>query len=788
MPPAIKNPFAENGWISTPLPTIEASSHDPVIMHPDQETISLYSNGGASTLLSHLKLFSLLPEKASWMTLFADFNTKMAPHDQRSSIDQNESLTGFKTWHRRLQVWSSLKPSVTILTEELHDAWFCSYRGAICFLHYLAFNSSAAAPVSLSKALSEVAKKILMQSWQGEEGDAKVSCHPLKRLFVSPTSKSDKFQKSYKECVDILKPLGWWPQAWNHLGPDVRVTQTSEDSTVKTPLPLCRKYEAGLRDEVVQHLNKHVLGQPDAVRRSVDAVIDKLNGAADASKPAVVVFAGESGHGKTFLGKHLVEALFPGLLPEQLDTVYLYFSVSHMSDKSSLSSLIGASQGLNQSEHPGRLVTFLQHQQKALSPAHAERKIHWIVFLDEVDRAYPTLLEDLRQWFDQGVVISGFGETLHARNGIIILGSNAGTGITVRMPDGRDRQSTINVLSRPPPSSPAERDCVMVQVKRAVLEDLCHGQPATYGRLTYIVPFFQFSPEEFKQLLTTWLHSEVCGRIKNFQGVPVPANLEIRFSGDVIDWLHSTYDEKAGLRGLSYRVNRVTGELTKLFESASCRDVARDAAAFSLETSMGEDNCLRFSHQQQMINYEHKSAMSQTRRSSNINLLQRHKAATGTIKAAAKKRSQPPTATATALRDSSTSSAAVSFQPTNGLKSSHAIVDAINKLGASFCGSREEFQAAVAGELSGRAGSVIADSTFKKAFRLSCYTSQGKGKQWALVPTHRTPMTAQSTVCTVKDAEMTSADDNEADNEDVEDQLEGVPHPRKRQRTDAAAP
>lgn len=768
MPPHAKNPFTADGWTLRPPPTAESPAPSSIVLHPDREVLVLYCSGGESSLLSHCKLTPLLPDGVSWNALFTNFNARMAPHDQLSTIDENESLSGLGTWHRRLQVWHPLKPSVRILNQELHNVWFCSYRGATCFLHFLAF-SGGSADVPVPQALSSAAKKAIMQDWKKQD-NAHASCNPLKRLFVSSTCKSDKFQKSYKECVDVLKSFQWWPSTWAHQGPDVRLASVSD--SIVNPLPLCRENGVGLRDELAQHLNKHVLGQPDAVRRTVEAVVEKLSGAAEVHKPAVIVSAGPSGHGKTHLVKYLVEALFPGASPEQLDAVYLYFSVSHLTDKTSLSSLIGASQGLNTSEHPGRLVTFLQHQQKALSPAHGQRTIHWIVFLDEVDRAYPSLLEDLRQWFDQGVVISGFGETLHARNGVIILGTNAGTGITVRTHDGRDRQSTIDVLSRSAPTSAAERDHVMKEVKRAVLEDLCHGQPATYGRLTYIVPFFQFSPEEFKQLLAIWLHSEVRGRIQNFQGVPVPSGLAVRFGGDVIDWLHSTYDEKAGLRGLTYRVNRVAAELTKLFSSARCQDLARHTTAFGIDVSLRADDHLCFSHQEQSIVYQGGSGMSGRK----SDLIQSPSSST----ASAKKRAKAPTAAVEA--DDATSAAAAPrvtatrlAQPSDSrLKSCQAIADAINQLGSSFRGSREEFQAAVACELGGHTGSDIAASTFKKAFRLSRFRSKGKSKQWVLV-LDDTPMHAEST--------SSVADDDDAD----ESEGASTSDRKKRQRTTAPA-
>jgi hypothetical protein len=80
----------------------------------------------------------------------------------------------------------------------------------------------------------------------------------------------------------------------------------------------------------------------------------------------------------------------------------------------------------------------------------------------------------------------------------------------------------------------------------------------------------------------------------------------------------------------------------------------------------------------------------------------------------------------------------------------------------------------VACTLGGRAGSDVADSTFKKALRKSHFIGKGKGKQWVLVPAQHTPM----------DVESTSSVGDEAD----ADKLEGASTSdrRKRQRTTAS--
>ena len=104
MPPHAKNPFIADGWTRLPHPTAESPAPSSIIMHPEHQVLVLFCSGDASSLLSHFKLMSLLPEGVSWDALFTHFNARMVQHDQQSTIDESESLTGFKTWSRRLQV------------------------------------------------------------------------------------------------------------------------------------------------------------------------------------------------------------------------------------------------------------------------------------------------------------------------------------------------------------------------------------------------------------------------------------------------------------------------------------------------------------------------------------------------------------------------------------------------------------------------------------------------------------------------------------------------------------
>ena len=176
MPPHAKSPFTADGWTRLPPPMAESPAPSSIIMHPEHQVLVLFCSGGAYSLLSHFKLTPLLPDGMSWDALFTNFNTRMAAHDALSAIDESESLTGFKTWSRRLQVWRSLKSSVRILDQELHDVWLCSYGGVLCFLHYVAF-SGGPAHVPIPKVLSSAAKNILLQDWKKEATDP--SCNAL---------------------------------------------------------------------------------------------------------------------------------------------------------------------------------------------------------------------------------------------------------------------------------------------------------------------------------------------------------------------------------------------------------------------------------------------------------------------------------------------------------------------------------------------------------------------------------------------------------------------------------
>jgi hypothetical protein len=601
---AAKNPFTIPGWTRDPLPGDEASD-SLVIRHPERQVVVLHSSVAGTSLLQRLGLqlpSAVKPASGSptsecakasaaysadadaWSAVIDDYNQIVKEHDEKlPMLKTDENVGGLKTWNERLQVWTTKDTGTCICGIQMKDVRLASFRGVLCFLHFLAnkHKQNATAAAAPSTAVAQRAEQIVLADWHADP-----PANVLKRLLLVGSKSGDNYEKCYKKCHEAFDKLHlpWWPAQWaNQQGPDgaavgaaaaaAAAAAGSSAAAAKSnipPLPLC-KTEAQLKSEqaLIDTLSGTVFGQPLAIRHAVNAVWHRLTGTANPDMPTVIVFAGPSGHGKTHLGAELVKALFDSkLTSEQLNRVYLYFSMASLTDKSSISTLLGAAQGLNQCEAPGALITFLKHQKESLTPAHIDTDLHWVVFLDEVDRAYTTLLEDLRNWFDQGQIRSGFGELVEARKGLIIIGTNVGAGVTIRQKDGYgERLSTENCLSRPMPPSAEALAEVRAKVQKALLADLCHGQAPTFGRLPYLAMFFHFSDEEFEKALTDFIHVKIAHRLKAVKGVHVPSNFQICFDSTVVAWVFPFYHHKTGFRGLEYQITSLLGECRKVLLS-----------------------------------------------------------------------------------------------------------------------------------------------------------------------------------------------------------------------------
>ncbi|NTW27499.1 MAG: ATP-dependent Clp protease ATP-binding subunit [Candidatus Moranbacteria bacterium] len=159
-------------------------------------------------------------------------------------------------------------------------------------------------------------------------------------------------------------------------------------------------------------LHRQVIGQEEAISQVSQAMRRARSGISNSKKPVgSFLFLGPTGVGKTETAKALAKTYFGD------ESKMIRLDMSEFQTPSSIDRLLGSSQ-LNQ---PGRLITQIKDNPYSL------------LLLDEIEKAYPEILDIFLQILDEGYVNDAFGEKINFRNTMIIATSNAGAALIKKM-------------------------------------------------------------------------------------------------------------------------------------------------------------------------------------------------------------------------------------------------------------------------------------------------------------------------------------------------------------------
>ena len=146
------------------------------------------------------------------------------------------------------------------------------------------------------------------------------------------------------------------------------------------------------------------------------------------------MLCGPSGVGKTETALALAEALYGG--EQNIITI----NMSEFQEAHTVATLKGAPPGYVGYGEGGRLTEAVR------------RKPYSVVLLDEVEKAHPDVHEIFFQVFDKGVMEDGTGRRIDFKNTLIILTSNVGTDMIVRLsqdPAYRENSESLAAALRP---------------------------------------------------------------------------------------------------------------------------------------------------------------------------------------------------------------------------------------------------------------------------------------------------------------------------------------------------
>lgn len=212
--------------------------------------------------------------------------------------------------------------------------------------------------------------------------------------------------------------------------------------------------------DLEETLKKKVIGQDEAVKALAAAVKRSRVQISPRRRPASFIFVGPTGVGKTELVKVLSEELFN--TPETL----IRLDMSEFMEKHSVSKIIGSPPGYVGYEEAGQVTEKVR------------RRPYSVLLFDEIEKAYPDVLNILLQILDEGVLTDAQGRKVNFSNTVIVMTSNAGS----------ERHENALGFAKTEAEATAEK------VRASLSEFL---RPEFLSRLDEIIIFRQLSKEDF---------------------------------------------------------------------------------------------------------------------------------------------------------------------------------------------------------------------------------------------------------------------------------------------------
>ncbi len=240
----------------------------------------------------------------------------------------------------------------------------------------------------------------------------------LVALEGSSTGDAREQEEAYREIAELKAKLAQMDQTISELEPVAMSRQVTEGDLAKvielwTKIPASRIQEnevrrvAGLADE----LKSKIIGQDEAVELVASAVRRSRVQISPRRRPASFIFVGPTGVGKTELAKVLSKAMFDDADP------LIRLDMSEFMEKFSVSRIIGSPPGYVGYDEAGQLTEKVR------------RRPYSVVLFDEIEKAHPDVMNILLQILDEGKITDAQGRNVSFENTIIIMTSNAGSGI-----------------------------------------------------------------------------------------------------------------------------------------------------------------------------------------------------------------------------------------------------------------------------------------------------------------------------------------------------------------------
>ena len=195
---------------------------------------------------------------------------------------------------------------------------------------------------------------------------------------------------------------------------EVTVAHIEQIIEEKTGIPVTKLQaaEQAKMKGLAENLGKKVIGQAEAVNKIAKAIRRSRAGLKSKNRPiGSFLFVGPTGVGKTEITKVLAEELFGSR-----DSL-IRLDMSEYMEKHAVSKIIGSPPGYVGHEEAGQLTEQIR------------RNPYSIVLLDEIEKAHPDVQNMFLQIMEDGRLTDSHGRTVSFKDTVIIMTSNAGTGV-----------------------------------------------------------------------------------------------------------------------------------------------------------------------------------------------------------------------------------------------------------------------------------------------------------------------------------------------------------------------
>ncbi|MEU9974526.1 AAA family ATPase [Streptomyces sp. NPDC051014] len=330
------------------------------------------------------------------------------------------------------------------------------------------------------------------------------------------------------------------------------------------------------------YLNAAVIGQPHAVRRTIEIFMRSaagLTGAQSSSSPSrprgTLFLSGPTGVGKTELAKGVAKMI----LGE--DARPIRFDMSEFAEEHARDRLIGAPPGFVGHSAGGELTNAVR-----ASPMS-------VLLFDEIDKAHPRLFDLFLQILEDGRLTDGQGATVHFTECVLIFTSNLGVSAEVMRP--RSRRGAKSEQGEPDPEAEAaerqprlsrhDRPEDVREALRAAFDTFFNdhiGRPELRNRFgdSFVAMDF-IQPDSVAPILNKALGS-VAGRVKEVHG----AELTIRDDPWEVLRVEATRRLDHGGRGV---VTAVESALVNPLSRELFHQPARPGEHIEIEAVDGQD-------------------------------------------------------------------------------------------------------------------------------------------------------------------------------------------------------